>query len=154
MENSRKVGQSRNKIREPGVRAAHGVCSTQLITETREERAWWKGLPGQFQQRGQEYPPKMRLYQEELLISQMQSGYKRTHSGLSSSPMPSMTRVLSTLPLCHAQEASTSPSLTQKCCHNPIHCILTQKYPTEKKKKIPNRKREGMSALVRKESLS
>lgn len=75
----------------------------------------------------------MRLYQEELLISHMQSGHKRTHSWLSSSPMSSMTHVLSTLPFCHAQDASAPPSLTQKCCHNPIHCILTQKYPTGKR---------------------
>lgn len=48
-------------------------------------------------------PQTMRLYQEELLISHMQSGHKRTHSGLSSSPMSSMTQVLSLLPLSYSR---------------------------------------------------
>ena len=108
----------------------------QLITEPREEHAWWKGLPA-VSATWIRIPQTMRLYQEELLISHMQSGHKRSHSWLSSSPMSSMTQVLLTLPLCHAPEASASPSLTQKCCHNPIHCILTQKYPTGNRKGCP-----------------
>ena len=55
-EDSRKVNQSRNKIKELGVTVAHRVHGLHFITGTREECAWWKVLPGQFQLHGKEYP--------------------------------------------------------------------------------------------------
>lgn len=92
----------------------------QFITGPVEECTWWKVLPGQFWLHGK-YPSE--TLPKEFLISQIQSGHKRTQSWLCSSTIPSMTWVPLTLSLCHAQDVSCVSLIDPKAATTP--CIIS-----------------------------
>lgn len=86
-------------------------------------------------------PQTMRLYQRSFL-----SHILSLQSGLSSSSVSSMTQVSSTLPLRQAQDVRRVSLIDPKGLPQ-----LQALYPHTK---MPNRTKEGMSSLIRKESLS